>query len=480
MKNIRKFLISFILILAACVSFLPGCSSGLTGGPAKADAVTSNGGMAVQKGEYLYYVNGYLKANGTENSYGKVDFGAIYRTKLVNNKLDLDENGNLQNNDLVVSKLAGFEKSGFYIYGENIYYATPNTEQNRNDGKVDTNLLDFYRINLNGTGNTRLYKSEVSSANTQFSFYEVNGKVYLSVYDTEKLVVVDCASKTDTVVAEDVKSVVMPEVTENNPENNAISTIESRIYYTRKATEEEGNEGNILAYVDLNNISEEITAKNIDPNTTYTLKGLSNGGNGSSYLLYTNNQSGSDLYYCVKFVNNEIDLNNQIKLSTIAQSNNVYLYTDASAQNNEQGIITTNANGKLTLIDLVSDYEEDCVVYDDLGKVTILKVVGTKVFYYDENNQLFVVDLTDSSKTATQLTTKDESYDFSIKVNFDINGEYVYVYKTYTGDAPEEGDAESGTYLIRIQYLNNEDFADELVGELKEEHTKTEETEEND
>ena len=58
----RNKILSIALILILSLSFFTGCSNftPLTGGPALNDAVTSNGGAAVRKGDFLYFVNGVL------------------------------------------------------------------------------------------------------------------------------------------------------------------------------------------------------------------------------------------------------------------------------------------------------------------------------------------------------------------------------------------------------------------------------------
>ena len=472
MKKLRKILIVFVLVIISCVGLISGCGTTLKGGPNKNDAITSNGGMVVQKGNYLYFVNGYVSAT-SNNKMGKVDNGAIYRAKLTDNKLTYDDDGNLLNCERVVSKIAGYENGGIYIFGNNLYYASPNTEKNRSDGKVDANLLDFYKINLNGSGNSRIYKSTVSSDSTQFAFYEIEGTVYLVVYDTEKVVVVNCSNNKQTVVSENVSSVILPKVENNNPVNNTISNVESRVYYTRSAKDGEENTGKVMCYASINKPSEEVVVEGLNPSLSYSLKQLSYSSNeDNAYIVYTTSNTGTELYYASKIINEQIDLSTEVKLTTTSQSNKVYLYTDNSSFNSQKGIITTNSNSYLTLITLSSEYIEKPVVYENLGKMTILDVKGNVVFYKNESNQLFMVTLTNSSSLSPiQLTNADNTYNFDAKVNFDVNGEYVYIYKTYTGDE------DSGNYLVRIKYQNASSYEDELVGKVLSNHIKTEKEE---
>lgn len=89
----KKYLLSLIMIICACTFVLAGCGAkGLNDNPPTNAQITGNGGYAIRKGDYLYYVNGFVDNYTTElddykkdNVQGKVVYGAIYRTKLVNN-----------------------------------------------------------------------------------------------------------------------------------------------------------------------------------------------------------------------------------------------------------------------------------------------------------------------------------------------------------------------------------------------------------
>ena len=475
MKKFSKIIISFILVLVAGVGIFTGCAPRLSGGPSTNDAITSNGGLVVQKGEYLYFVNGYVDSSTSDNSYGNADHSAIYRAKLTNNKLSYDENGKLLDYDILVPKVSGFNRTNLYIFGDNLYYATPNTEKDNVTGEVDEKLLDFYRIGLNGENNTRIYKSEVSTDNIDFDFYEYDKNVYLTVYDTEKVLVINCANSSKTVVAEDVTSFVKPSITSNNPLNT--QNIDYHFYYTRKATEEEKISGNKVCYFSLTNQTEQMI-NNTQNDKTYALKELNVSyiSGDSSYVMYTYTQNSVELYFCSKIINNVVDFSTETKLVATKKSNPVFLYTD-SGMNNQQGVITTNENGYLTLITMENSYKENAVAYSKLGKMTILSVKNGKVFYYNDDNQLFVAllgSLDDNNSLVTkQLTDSESTYDFANKVNFDICNDYAYIFKSYTGDEDSEGNAETGLYLVRVNY-NAETVGEELVGKLLDAHTKTE------
>ena len=104
----KKFLRYATLILLLFVSFsfvLTGCGKkkGSDYDAPKADArVYGNGGLAVTKGDYLYFLNGYrtyadvTKEEKKLSNHENVVRGAIYRTKLsATGDLTVDENGKI-------------------------------------------------------------------------------------------------------------------------------------------------------------------------------------------------------------------------------------------------------------------------------------------------------------------------------------------------------------------------------------------------
>ena len=153
----KKKILSLLLILFLGLSvFLTGCKENvLTDNPETGASTISNGGMTVVKGDYLYYTNGYIDVGSEDfkvddNEFGKVRKSAIYRTKLVNGEIVKNKDGFVENTELVVPKVVGFDNGGFYIIDDYIYYATPNMNYGEN-GKLQTDRVEFYKININGS-----------------------------------------------------------------------------------------------------------------------------------------------------------------------------------------------------------------------------------------------------------------------------------------------------------------------------------------
>ena len=94
----KNIVISIILALTLAMSVFAfaGCGDNSYGGSVKVEgtqdtsyAVHSNGGNAVQYGNYIYFINGsasYEDTDGKNNVWGDVVKGALYRAELVGDK----------------------------------------------------------------------------------------------------------------------------------------------------------------------------------------------------------------------------------------------------------------------------------------------------------------------------------------------------------------------------------------------------------
>ncbi len=168
-KKISKFLV-IILAIALAVTALVGCSKNSLDGNISGD-VTSNGGFIVQKGEYVYFINGLDDYDAKNN--GSVVKSALMRIK----KTALDE-GKYDEVETVVDSLlvAGSYSTGVCIFGDYVYYATPTNTKNK-DGKVENSYLDFKRTKLDGTDTTRFCRAE--SRENDYRFIEKDNVVYI-------------------------------------------------------------------------------------------------------------------------------------------------------------------------------------------------------------------------------------------------------------------------------------------------------------
>ena len=442
--------------------------------PDKNAGVSGNGGLAVQKGEYLYFVNGYTAVSDMKDgdNKGGNQYSAIYRTKLdENNGLVYNEDGELENCEMIIDKVCGFDKTALYIFGDYIYYASPNTQKVISDESTVYNfkLTDFYRAKLDGSYRTLLYKTNNASDDTKFAFYKANGvnDVYLALYDGSTLVFVNCSNGSVPFTAEDVTSVALPEYSDYNILNNQLSAGASNVYYTRTDSEQNIS---ILGYAKFGENAEHVIPSGTD---TYTVKQANNFG-----LVYTRKLSYEDIAcnYIVKYSGEsgaEFDVQNGgIKLDNTGHDN-VFLTTFEDG--NPTGFVCVNndTSKKLVYIKLNLNGTTTPIILNDSLSLTPLKVAGNYVYAYDENNNVYQINYKtlDSKLIADTSLTEDEEIKkpyFEGAKKFSVCGNYIYYFATY------EGDSETGYYLNRINASVQETYKTELVGVVDAKYIKTE------
>ncbi len=140
--------------------------------------VSSNGGFAVVKGDYVYFING-SEEYSVENKFGEVTKGALVRVK----KADIGKENAVC--EMVVPKLIYSEykenNAGIYIFGDYVYYPTPCDDLDKS-GSVMNNSVEFTKTKLDGTDSVVLATCEGLA--TPYRFIEKDGNVYLTVYVT--------------------------------------------------------------------------------------------------------------------------------------------------------------------------------------------------------------------------------------------------------------------------------------------------------
>ncbi len=174
-----KKLVCLMLSICLMVFALVGCSDqSFQGVSDYAGEVSSNGGFAVVKGDYVYFVNGAVEST-VDNTFGSVVKGALVRAKLA----DVNDYGKETKAEVVIPKLIYTDyrsnNSGFYIFGDYVYYPTPSAEKNMK-GEVQNTTVEFTKTKLDGTDTTVLTK--VEGLSTPFRFVEKDGNVFLTVY----------------------------------------------------------------------------------------------------------------------------------------------------------------------------------------------------------------------------------------------------------------------------------------------------------
>lgn len=183
LKKGKKFLM-LLLALALSAGTLAGCGKTLDRKPLEGyvpsdNAAESNGGFVVKKDSWYYFING-AEDYSADNTFGNVVKGSLMRIS----ETDL-ANGDYSNTQIVVPQLIITQDytSGVFIYGDYVYYATPNTTKNM-EGQVESSYLDFKCTKLDGSETKKDYYVQLSDNSTPYRYVQENGTVYLLYADT--------------------------------------------------------------------------------------------------------------------------------------------------------------------------------------------------------------------------------------------------------------------------------------------------------
>lgn len=231
------------------------------------NAATSNGGFAVEKDGYVYFINGQASSTDS-NVYGEVTKASLMRV----DKLDL-ERGDYSKAQTVVPLLfvSGNMDSGIYIHGDYVYFATPTTDKDLN-GNVMSGSLDFKRAKLDGTEVMSDYYFRTSSNSVQFRFVKgSDGVVYCMYVENSVLKSFNTETRTETVL---VKGAASGFIFSEDQDNGTV-------YYTMNVpdmfigTDNAGNE----SYTQIYRVSPTATVSVDSSKASYTAKDGSNYSN---------------------------------------------------------------------------------------------------------------------------------------------------------------------------------------------------------
>lgn len=224
MRKLSKKLIALSLgaVMAIGMTSLAGCSGSIKlDGDYASGEVISNGGFVVEKGNYIYFINGQ-ESYTTENN-GEAVKGALMRISTS----DFDK-GNYTECETVVPYLmvTSNYKAGIYIYGDRVYYATPTNTKDIDSGSVQNTYLDFKSTKLDGTDTVKDYYFRTSSNSADYRFTEIGGVVYCLHVDGSSVYSFNTSTGEDTLLVKDASNITFDNT----------SATSGRIYYTMNVT----------------------------------------------------------------------------------------------------------------------------------------------------------------------------------------------------------------------------------------------------
>lgn len=398
-----KKTLSFLACMLLCFCFLlSGCTS--LEMPATDGKIVGNGGTVVQKGEYIYFANaytGYSSLSGdVSNKTGKAGVYSLYRAKVdAKGSLSLDEDGFVDNAEVIVSKVVGFEYSDLYIVGDYLYFSSPNMHKtSSNENRFD--LISIFKVKLDGTGLKEIYTTQ-SYTSGDWGVVCLQDKNYILVIEDEQIVRFDIdangEAQNKTVLASDITSAVMSKT--NTFANDKF------VYFTTERNEDDQNlglSGNLLKSVDITNGNIKTLSSVIGE--TITLQNHTN-----NYLVYTKNSDLiDDFAYVDDFAGNKTCIAEWCGLSNIQI---------VCLQGRTPKIVCTFSE-KLVSFELGSYIPT--VLVD--GNATVIQIADEYVYY--------TLDNTISRISLISNTTQDIYEDENMATSFDFDGHYLYLFST--------------------------------------------------
>ena len=403
------------------------------------EAAVSNGGFAVEKGNYVYFINGAEEYTAS-NKYGDVVKGALMRIS----KTDL-LNKDYSKTVTVVPMLfvAQNYNAGIYIYGDRVYYASPTTEKDQS-GNIQNDWISFKSAKLDGTEVMKDYYFRSDDNATNYRYVEVEDVVYCLHVDDKTLYSYNTQTGKDTVLVSGAGSDFYFDT--SDPES-------PEVYYTMAVTQDVDTANpSSFSYTQVYSVSADATVESVgikDAKASYTVKGGKTYSFDASYLqdnlsgfkaddyttypyvnlgdLVLDGRGSTEAYTDTKFTDDEAD-----KAATPMG----YTYTIQSYQNG--GLYYTRAG----VSDTSSDGESSALYYlpDSVKNAEGWKSIQGQA---KGNTNIDTVALNTTNASASAL--------FSVK---EENGKRVHSYiytsdsKIYRNKAKADGTVEENLLMV--------------------------------
>ena len=231
-----------VVVLVAAIFVLTACNKykwDSIGAGDSAGTVVSNGGYYVEQGGYAYFINGYVGDNDAN------DWGTPYKQSIMRAELNADGTVNNATAKVVVPKSIYNQSTsgGFAIYGDWIYYATPNNDEDTT-GTASTTHTDFMRTKTDGSVTQLIGTINSRSSNYLFTPTRVlfstdsNATVYYFDFSgmKENKSLSNRKGVTEGVLIENATSVVWGY--DLSREAGAGAQVSDYIFYTEKLTDD--------------------------------------------------------------------------------------------------------------------------------------------------------------------------------------------------------------------------------------------------
>ena len=262
-KGFKKFIaIAAATVMAAGALSLAACGEETTQLNGYPDGeVISNGGFVVEKkgsqGDYYYFING-SESYTADNTYGTPVKGALMRVKVADvQKKDVgdvaDENNSHVETVVPSLMVAGTYDAGIRIFGDRVYYATPNNVPDPTTGELLTNYLSFKSAKLDGSDVVDYFSVDDNTLPYRFVEAGAEGSktVYVVYVKNSSIYSYNTATETETLLVKNASSYQF----------NADDVTDPTIYYTMTVSDalDTAESGSTINYNQIYRVSADAT-----------------------------------------------------------------------------------------------------------------------------------------------------------------------------------------------------------------------------
>ena len=463
-KVIKKFVYfaTAAAIAAGTLSFAACGNSFHTVTEDKSGDPGSQGGFVVSTNDYYYFING-VENYTADNTYGDVVKGALMRVK----KSDVAAKKN--NAETVIPSLmvAADYTSGIYIYGDRIYFATPNNVKNTS-GLVETDYLDFKSAKIDGSDIRHIHR--VSNNASVYRFVEEGDTVYLMYVDGTELHSRNTQTGTDTVLVDNGTNYTMNRNDKSDP----------YVYYTMSVTKDQDSDSPITSYKYNQLYRVRADVKESPYEYTWDKEWLDENNEGK--IPYINcgelvldgigrlddrtqfnhdNTTASEEFgysYTMQTYENDGIYFTRTKVSSGSTGGELYYLPESAIDGDGWNTVSGNTSDKLTVVAnsvSTSKATASALYYIDEGKHHYLYVSGSNIIR---------VDVTEGGAAEEQEITHDATGATLVSID-DTNADYKYVYYTLSSG--------SGLSVNRAVYNGEaENYSNLQYGETDNAHFK--------
>ncbi len=443
-KGFKKFIaVTAAAIMAAGTLSLAACGEEfkpLSGLP-EGDAIESNGGFVVAKGNYYYFING-IESYTSDNTYGTPIKGALYRIK----REDVKAKKNTAERVIPSIVVAGTYDAGFYIYGDRVYYTTPNDVPDPVTGETDTSYMYFKSAKLDGSDVTSYFA--LSSNTTPYRIVSVDNTVYVMYVESNDLYSYNTSKQEKTLLADNTTSYVF----------NKQDLTDPTVYYTMSVSDnlDSDKDSQRFSYNQVYFVRADATEgpysyepwdmdyinKELNGEMPYTnLGGLLLDGRGSNDEKTKFNQSATEPGF-------------KGHVYTLRSYENGGLYYTDKPDNAASGTVGDNDNGRLYFLEAPADIKtwdsvkinEEGADKDFIASAVNLEstVTADTLFYRDgdahralyvKNNTIYRADVENGELTGKQAVANGVSGATLVSVDLTTDEEYDYAYFTRSNGA---------------------------------------------